>query len=338
MKELSQHPKDWQWVERYRPDSFDDYICTNSFRAMIDEWISGKNNSHLFFESTLPGSGKTTIAKLIANEISSSILFINASMDRGIDTIRNKVAGFASRKALDGRKKVIILDEIDYMSANSVAALKTLIEMYVGHVRFIVTCNNFARIGDEELRAAFKNRFSFFNFDKVCGTSPEDRREVAQKVLSLCCDILDENESEYEVEALVHIIKDNFSSTLSFRGVIQEIQDFARRGVTMESIAGSLTLELGDILKFVAKNDLKPVREFVHTNANRGSAIIRELERNIEKYFNLKSEGFLNVFFVLRECIDRLKNCDLPEIPLICMFLELSAEGVIHPSLMPKKR
>jgi DNA polymerase III delta prime subunit len=334
---ISKNPKDWIWVERYRPSNIDNYICTGEFRARIDEWMNGENSSHLFFESGMPGTGKTTLAKIIASTISSSILFINASMDNGIDTIRNKVSGFVSRMALDGRKKVVILDEIDNMSAGAIRSLRSLIELYVGHVRFIVTCNDWSQAADEKTRAAFKNRFSFVDFGKVHGSSSEERKEVAMDMFNMAVSILEENEVDYEPEAVARIIKHNFSGALSFRGVIQELQDYAVRGVTMAAIAGSMELELTEILEKVHKRDLKPVREFVHANANRGTAIIGELERNVDKYFDITSENFLNVFFILRECLDRLKNCDLPEIPLTCMFLELGAENVLHSSIAGKK-
>lgn len=129
------------WIEKYRPTSIADIVVPDRVRQEILKFKEQKEIPHLLFLSG-PGQGKTTLAKIIVNEIlDCSYLYINASDENGIDTIRTKIMGFATTKSLDGKLKVIILDEADGLTAIAQQALRNIMEEYSGNVRFILTAN-----------------------------------------------------------------------------------------------------------------------------------------------------------------------------------------------------
>lgn len=127
------------WCEKYRPSSLDDLVISEETKQIITNF--GENIPNLLF-CGVQGSGKTSLARILVQDIlKCDYLYVNASDETGVDNIRNKVSGFAQTKSLDGNLKVIILDEADYLSSSSQAALRNLIESYSNTTRFILTGN-----------------------------------------------------------------------------------------------------------------------------------------------------------------------------------------------------
>jgi len=129
------------WVEKYRPKTLDDFIISDTNKAIIESFKNKKEIPNLLFTGT-PGLGKTSLAKIIVNSIlECQYLYINASDENGIDTIRNKVTSFAQTKSIDGSIKVIILDETDGLSPDAQRALRNTMEEFAKITRFILTAN-----------------------------------------------------------------------------------------------------------------------------------------------------------------------------------------------------
>lgn len=127
------------WCEKYRPQKLEDLILSDKTRSILNEYVSEIPN--LLFTGT-PGTGKTSCARIIVNDIlKCSYLYINASDESGIDTIRTKVVSFSQTKSFDGKIKVVILDEADHLSANAQAALRNTMESFAKYTRFILTAN-----------------------------------------------------------------------------------------------------------------------------------------------------------------------------------------------------
>jgi DNA polymerase III delta prime subunit len=135
------------WVEKYRPQTLDDIILSKSTREYFDQMKKTQEMPHHLLFCGYPGSGKTSLAKIIAKDILDvSYMYINASDERGIDTIRLKVTNFAQTKSIDGKFKIIILDEMDGLTSDAQRALRNTTEEYADNARFILTANSMSRI------------------------------------------------------------------------------------------------------------------------------------------------------------------------------------------------
>jgi len=134
------------WVEKYRSTDLNTYVGNENIKKTIQQYLD-QNDIQNFIFSGPAGTGKTTLAKLIVNNLDCDYIYINASDERGIDTIRDKVSGFASAASFKGIK-VVILDEADFITIQGQAALRNVIETYSRTTRFILTCNFVERIID----------------------------------------------------------------------------------------------------------------------------------------------------------------------------------------------
>jgi len=134
------------WVEKYRPTSLDTYIGNEHLKSKVSVYLESGDLPHLLLYGKA-GTGKTTLAKLLVNNIECDYMYINASDENSVDTVRNKVRGFASTMGFKDYK-IIILDECDYITPNAQAALRNLMETFSKHCRFILTCNFVERIID----------------------------------------------------------------------------------------------------------------------------------------------------------------------------------------------
>jgi len=152
------------WTEKYRPRTVADYVFRDEEqRAQVQSWIDSDSIPHLLF-SGAPGVGKTTLAKILINELEIDdydMLEINASRENSIDTIRDKITGFVQTMPF-GKFKVVLLDEADYISPNGQAALRGVMETYHASARFILTCNYPNRV-----IPALHSRCQGFHIEKV---------------------------------------------------------------------------------------------------------------------------------------------------------------------------
>ena len=152
------------WTEKYRPDTLEGYVFRDSAqREQIESWIKSKTIPHLLF-SGAPGVGKTTLAKILINQLGVDeydILEINASRENSVDTIREKITNFVATMPY-GTFKVVLLDEADYITPNGQAALRGVMETYHASARFILTCNYPNRV-----IPALHSRCQGFHIDRV---------------------------------------------------------------------------------------------------------------------------------------------------------------------------
>lgn len=138
------------WNRKYRPATIDDLVVTPETKAWVESIISTKVIPNITLYSSQHGVGKTTIAKIIANQCCAEdeILFINGSLDRGIDVIRNEMTDFISCATLRNGRKCIIIDEADSMNIITLAAMRAFMEEWDQVVSFILTCNDLTKFAD----------------------------------------------------------------------------------------------------------------------------------------------------------------------------------------------
>ena len=134
------------WCEKYRPSSLDTYIGNQHLKSKVSIYLESGDLPHLLLYGK-PGTGKTTLAKLLVKNIECDYLYINASDENNVDTVRTKIKNFASTIGFKDLK-IVILDECDYITPNAQAALRNLMETFSRHCRFILTCNYVERIID----------------------------------------------------------------------------------------------------------------------------------------------------------------------------------------------
>ncbi len=177
------------FVEKYRSQTLEDYVGNEQLKQIIGKYIETNDIQNLLLYGT-PGTGKTTLAKIIVNNIDCDYLYINASDERGIDTIRDKVQGFASSASFKPLK-VIILDEADFLTIQAQASLRNIIETYSRTTRFILTCNYLERIIDP-----LQSRC------QVLKITPPSKKETAQHVAN----ILETEDVNYEISNLALVV------------------------------------------------------------------------------------------------------------------------------------
>ena len=195
------------WVEKYRPNMLDSYIGNEHLKNKIKIYLKNGDLPHLLLYGRA-GTGKTTLAKLLVNNIDCDYLYINASDENSVDTVRNKVRSFASTIGFKDMK-VIILDECDYITTNAQAALRNLMETFSKHTRFILTCNYVERIIDP-----IQSRCQPFQI------VPPSRKEVAVHL----SDILKNEEVTYEVDDVATLVNGGYPD-------IRRVINFAQRQV-----------------------------------------------------------------------------------------------------------
>jgi len=193
------------WIERYRSENLDQYIGNEVIKSRITDCIAQNDIPHFIFSGTA-GTGKTTLAKLIVNNIKCDYIYLNASDENGIDMIREKVKGFASAASFQPIK-VVILDEADFLTQPAQAALRNIIEEYSASTRFVLTCNYIERL-IEPLTSRCEIHI----------LKPPSMGEVAKHV---CTNILDIEKVEYDIKEVAALIKDSYPD---IRSIIKNLQ------------------------------------------------------------------------------------------------------------------
>ena len=255
---------DFLWVEEYRPQTIDDCILPASLKTLFQSFIDKGEISNMLFSGT-PGVGKTTVAKALCEQMNCDWIMINGSEEGGIDVLRNKIKNFASTVSLSGGKKVVILDEADYLNPQSTQpALRGFVEEFHKNCRFILTCNFKNRIIEP-----LHSRFSNIEFR----ISPKEKGKLATKLFERATYILSEQKIEYEEAVLAELIKKHFPD---FRKLINELQRYSVAGTidagvlvnlsdeNLKSLTSHLKAkEFGDMRKWVVNNlDNDPVKIF----------------------------------------------------------------------------
>ena len=185
--------KNTLWVEKYRPSSLDSYIGNDHLKSKVKLYLESGDLPHLLLFGRA-GTGKTTLAKLLVNNIDCDYLYINASDENSVEVVRDKVKNFASTLGFQ-EMKVIILDECDYITPNAQAALRNLMETFSKHCRFILTCNYVERIIDP-----IQSRCQSFQI------IPPDRKQVAVHLNT----ILTKEGVTSDIEDIVTIVNGGF--------------------------------------------------------------------------------------------------------------------------------
>lgn len=199
------------WVEKYRPKRIRDLILPEKYLKKFEEYA--KNPTNILMVSLNPGTGKTSTLNAIIKETGTESLFINASLENGIDTLRGKISQFASTESLNGKPKIVVLDEADALTTNVQSGLRGALEEFSLNCRFIITCNYITNI-----IPPIVNRFEVIDFDQIFSS---EIKEIIPRINERLQFILNTEGVKYEPQDLINVIKNYYPS---IRGMINELQ------------------------------------------------------------------------------------------------------------------
>ena len=276
------------WVEKYRPSNLDTYIGNDHLKSKVSVYLESGDLPHLLLYGKA-GTGKTTLAKILVKNIECDYLYINASDENNVDTVRNKVKSFASTMGFKDYK-IIILDECDYITPNAQAALRNLMETFSKHCRFILTCNFVERIIDP-----IQSRCQSFQI------IPPSKKEVAKHIHDI---LLKENVMS-DMKDLKVLIDSGYPD-------IRRVINAAQRNV----VKGRLKLDTTSIIQNDYKLKLlKILKTQDKKNAFKG---IRQL------LLDNKITDFADLFRLLYDDVDDWGKGHVAECILIIARYELS--------------
>jgi DNA polymerase III delta prime subunit len=249
------------WVEKYRPKTLSDCILPIDLATVFSGMIK---------EGTIPnmmlygkaGTGKTTVARALANDLGADSIIINCSEENGIDTLRTKIRNYCSTVSLNGSLKIVILDEFDYANAQSIQpALRGAIEEFANNCRFIMTCNYKNRIIDPLHSRCTGIDFTVPNSEKA---------QVAAGILKRIEYILTNEGIPYDKSVLVNIVKKHFPDV---RRIINELQRYSSSGkIDVGILAQGSSESYKELLGYMKQKDFAGCRKWVVQNLDLNTA------------------------------------------------------------------
>jgi replication factor C small subunit len=249
--------QEYLWVEKYRPQTIDECILPKNLKETFKQFIQTGELPNFLFCGTA-GVGKTTVAKALCNEIGAEYLLINGSEESGIDVLRTKIKSFASTVSLTDSKKVIILDEADYLNPNSTQpALRAFIEEFSNNCRFIFTCNYKNRIIEP-----LHSRCSVIDF-KI---ENSEKQEIAAAFFKRTMGILKTENIDADQKVVAELVTKHFPD---WRRVLNELQRYSVSGKIDSGILVNMTEDsFKDLLKNMKDKNFTEVRKWVAKNGD----------------------------------------------------------------------
>jgi DNA polymerase III delta prime subunit len=254
------------WTEKFRPKTIEDCILPERLKKPFQEYVNQENIPNLLLSGGA-GVGKTTVAKAMCEQIGCDYMVINGSDESGIDTFRTKIKNYAFAMSLTGGRKVIIIDEADYLNPNSTQpALRNAIEEFAGNCSFIFTCNFKNRIIEPLHSRCAVVEFSLKNNEKA---------QMAGQFFKRLQMILSKESVEYDDRVIAELVKKHFPD---FRRVINELQRYSKFGKIDVGILSQIgDIAINDVVKFLKEKDFGSLRKWVATNDVDATNLFRKL-------------------------------------------------------------
>jgi replication factor C small subunit len=276
------------WTEKFRPQTVQDCILPDRLKKPFQEYVKQKNIPNLLLAGG-PGVGKTTVAKAMCKEIGCDYMVINGSDESGIDIFRTKIKNYASSMSLSGGRKVIIIDEADYLNPNSTQpALRNAIEEFAGNCSFIFTCNYKNRIIDP-----LHSRCAVIEFNLKNG----EKANMASSFFKRIQSILHIEKVEFEDSVIAELVKKHFPD---FRRVLNELQRYSQFGKIDSGILAQIgEVSLNEIVKYVKDKDFGAIRKWVGSNDIDSNTLFRKIYDSM--YDSLKPHSIPQAVLILAD-------------------------------------
>jgi DNA polymerase III delta prime subunit len=258
------------WTEKHRPKTIAECILPDRLKTPFQEYVNTKQIPHLLLSGSA-GVGKTTVAKALCNEIGADYIVINGSDESGIDVFRTKIKDFASSMSFTGGRKVIIIDEADYLNPNSTQpALRNAMEEFAGNCSFIFTCNFKNRIIDP-----LHSRCAVIDFT----LKNDEKTTMAAQFFKRIQLILENETVEYEPKVIAELVKKHFPD---FRRVLNELQRYSQFGKIDTGILVQIAdVSITEVVKHLKNKDFGAIRKWVASTDVDASTLFRKLYDNM---------------------------------------------------------
>ena len=306
---------DFLWVESYRPKTVEDTILPESLKTTFKTFVDNKNIPNLLLTGSA-GIGKTTIAKAMLEELGCDYIVINGSDEgRLIDTLRTKIKGFASSMSLSGGRKYVILDEADYLNADTVQpALRNFMEEYSSNCGFILTCNFVNKI-----ISPLHSRCSVVEFKY----SKDDKPKLASQMFKRVKHILDTENVEYQDSVVAEVVKRFFPDN---RRVINELQRYSATGKIDSGILSSFSnTNMKNLMTDLKEKNFSSVRKWVAQNCDSDvTPIFRTIYDTASEY--VEPQGIPQVVVTLADYQYKSAFVADQEINMMAMLTEFMVE------------
>ena len=298
------------WTEKYRPQSIEDCILPERLKKPFQEYVNQNNIPNLILSGG-PGVGKTTVAKAMCNEIGCDFMVINGSDESGIDIFRTKIKNYASSMSLAGGRKVIIIDEADYLNPNSTQpALRNAIEEFAGNCSFIFTCNYKNRIIEP-----LHSRCAVIDF----GLKNGEKAKMASAFFKRVQSVLQSESVEFDDAVIAELVKKHFPD---FRRILNELQRYSQFGKIDTGILSQIAdVSITEIVKNIKEKDFGSIRKWVASNEIDSNTLYRKLYDAL--YDTMKPQSIPQAVIILADYQYKSAFCADQEINTVACLTEL---------------
>lgn len=266
---------EYLWVEKFRPKTVADCILPDRIKKVFQSYVDEGSLPNLMLTGSA-GVGKTTVAKAMCEQLGLNHLFINSSEERGIDMLRTKIKGYASTISLTGGRKVIILDEADYLTPEAQAGLRGAIEEFSDNCSFIFTCNFKSRLID-----ALHSRCSVIDFTLQADEKPR----MASQLFARLSTVLTQENITYDKAVLIKIVEKFFPD---YRRTLNELQRYSSSGAIDAGTLAQISdvRKITDLVKYLKEGNFAEMRKWVVVNSDIEPArIYRKVYDSLYDYF-----------------------------------------------------
>ena len=298
------------WTEKYRPKTIEECILPERLKTPFQEYVNQKNIPNLLLSGGA-GVGKTTVAKAMCNEIGCDYIVINGSDESGIDVFRTKIKNYASSMSLSGGRKVIIIDEADYVNPNSTQpALRNAIEEFASNCSFIFTCNFKNRIIEP-----LHSRCAVIEFGLMNG----EKAKMAGSFFKRIQSVLQSEKVDYDDAVIAELVKKHFPD---FRRIINEMQRYSQFGKIDSGILVQMgDVEISNIVKYIKDKDFGSIRKWVATTEIDAATLYRKLYDGL--YDVLKPQSIPQAVIIIADYQYKQAFVADPEINTVACLTEL---------------
>ena len=268
--------EDFLWVEKYRPHKIEDCVLPANLKDTFQKFVDDKNIPNLLLSGGA-GVGKTTVARAMLDELKADSIIINGSMNGNIDTLRHDIRNFAGTVSFMEGRKYVILDEADYLNANSTQpALRNFMEEFSNNCGFILTCNFKNRV-----IPPLHSRCAVIEF-KITG---KDKQTLAGQFLERACGILELEQVQFDKKVVAEVLMKYFPD---WRRVLNELQRYSAIGVIDTGILSHVAdVDTKELLGYLRDKDFKSMRSWVALNSDIDSSVLyRKLYDSMNEFLD----------------------------------------------------